>query len=295
MEFKLTNPQGENGFIQKIEFNFEEIKTELETRLEKYENLTYTEETIKEAKDDRAGLNKFKEAIETRRKEIKSLCLNPYNDFEVKVKELTALIDKPILAIDTQIKNFENKRIEEKRKEITDFYNSAIGDLADLLPLDKIFNQKWLNATFKMTNIQKEITETIGKVNGNLAVIVDLKLDPELELQVKDKYIQTLDFGLAMAEKTRLENLKKAFKEREEQNTPINQEETEPVLNEQETTAELKNKTQTKIMRIGKTATINRVEFWAKGTKAQLTELAEFMKNKGIEYGGIEKCQSQIA
>ena len=110
MEFKLINPASENGFIQAIEFNFDELKTELSTRLEKYNNLTYTEETIKQAKDDRAGLNKFKEAIETRRKEIKNLCLKPYNDFEAKVKELTGLIDQPILAIDSQIKNFDNQR-----------------------------------------------------------------------------------------------------------------------------------------------------------------------------------------
>lgn len=295
MEFKLINPQSENGFIQSIEFNFEELKTELTQGLEKYQNLVFSEENIKEAKDTRANLNKFKEAIETRRKEIKALCLKPYNDFEAKIKELTKLIDEPILAIDTQIKNFDNQRIEAKRVDITDFYNSVIGDLSDILPLDKIFNQKWLNATFKMTNIQKEITETIGKVNGNLAVIVDLKLDPELELQVKDKYIQTLDFGLAMAEKTRLENLKKAFKEREEQNATINQEETEPALNEQETTAELTNEVQAEKVTPISSPTINYIEFWARGTKAQLTELAEFMKNKGIEYGGIKKCQSQIA
>lgn len=36
MEFKLINPKNENGFIQAIEFNFEELKAELSTRLENY-------------------------------------------------------------------------------------------------------------------------------------------------------------------------------------------------------------------------------------------------------------------
>ncbi len=40
MEFKLINPKNENGFIQAIEFNFEELKAELSTRLENYNNLT---------------------------------------------------------------------------------------------------------------------------------------------------------------------------------------------------------------------------------------------------------------
>lgn len=290
MEFKLINPASENGFIQAIEFNFDELKTELSTRLEKYNNLTYTEETIKQAKDDRAGLNKFKEAIETRRKEIKNLCLKPYNDFEAKVKELTGLIDQPILAIDSQIKNFDNQRIEAKRVDITDFFNSAIGDLAEILPLEKIFNPKWLNATYKMTNIQKEIVETIGKVNGNLSVIGDLKLNPNLALQVKDKYLQTLDFGLAMAEKTRLENLQNAINKREEvQDEQIHQEEVKPVLIDEQTPEIEQNVTPLQ------TEKIYYKEFFVRGTKAQLIALGEYLKANNIEYGGIAQCQSQIA
>lgn len=289
MEFKLINPESENGFIQAIEFNFEELKTELSTRLEKYNNLTYTEETVKNAKEDRAGLNKFKEVIETRRKEIKALCMKPYNDFEAKVKELTGLIDKPILAIDTQIKNFDNQRMEAKRADITDFFNSSIGDLVEILPLDKIFNPKWLNATYKMSNIEKEIVETIGKVNGNLNIIADLKLAPDLELQVKDKYLTTLDFGLAMAEKTRLENLKTAFNKRENiQDEQIHQEEVKPVLIDEETTANIENVTPI-------AEKIYYKEFYVKGTKTQLIALGEYLKANNIEYGGIAQCQSQIA
>lgn len=291
MEFKLTNPKSEDGFIQAIEFNFEELKTELSKNLEKYQNLTFTEETIKEAKETKANLNKFKEAIETRRKEIKKLCLKPYENFEAKIKELTGLIDKPIKAIGEQLQTFEDQRLTAKRADIQDFYNTVIGDLADILPLDRIFNQKWLNATYKMTTIQNEIVETIGKVNGDLNVIIDLKLDPDMELQVKDKYLQTLDFSLAMAEKTRLENFKKAIKEREtSQEVQLPQEEQESVLINGEITTELENVTP-----ITTAEKIYYREFYVRGTKNQLLELADFLKNKGIEYGGIQKCQSQIA
>lgn len=291
MKFELINPKNENGFIKTIEFNFDELKTELTTRLEKYNNLTYTEETIKDAKEDRAGLNKFKEAIENRRKEIKKLCLKPYEDFEKKVKELTGLIDQPIIVIDTQIKNFDNQRIEAKKNDIQDFYNSVIEDLAEILTLDKIFNQKWLNVTYKMANIQKEIIETIGKVKGNLNIIKDLKLEPAMELQVKDKYITTLDFGLAMAEKTRLENLKKAFKARETiQEEQIPQEDIKPVLIDEQTMPELENNhiDQAGEMVSEEPQKICECKFWVKGTKEQLLALREYMKNNNIQYGGIQ-------
>lgn len=289
MEFKLISPQNENGFMKAIEFNFEELKTELTNGLEKYQNLTFTEETLKEAKETRANLNKFKEAIETRRKEIKALCMKPYNDFEAKVKELTALIDEPIKAISTQLQTFEDQRISAKKIDITDFYNSAIGDLEKILPLAKIFNQKWLNSTYKLTAIQNEIVEIIGKVKGDLDVITDLKLEPDMELQVKDKYLQTLDFSLAMAEKTRLENLKKELKGRETVKEVVtHQEEQKTALNDVQT-ADIEQK----ITPI--TEKIYYKEFWVKGTKSQLMALGEYLRNNGIEYGGFEQCQSQIA
>ena len=135
MEFKLLNPESENGFVQKIEFNFDELKNQISESLAKYKNLVYSDDSIKEAKEDRAKLNKFKEAIENRRKEIKALCLKPYNEFETKVKELTKLIDEPILAIDTQIKNFENEQKEAKQIDIKNFYDEVIVDLKELLQL----------------------------------------------------------------------------------------------------------------------------------------------------------------
>lgn len=97
--------------------NFDELYTELSEQLERYNNLLITEDTIRDGKADRAKLNKLREALETRRKEIKKQCAEPYNAFEKKVKELTALIDKPIAAIDAQLAAYEDQRKEEKVNE----------------------------------------------------------------------------------------------------------------------------------------------------------------------------------
>ena len=293
MEFKLITPESENGFVQKIEFNFDELKNQIATSLEKYNNLVYTEDSIKEAKEDRAKLNKFKDAIETRRKEIKNLCLKPYNEFEARIKELTALIDKPILAIDTQVKAFETEQKEAKQVDIKNFYDEVIGNLKELLPFEKIFNPKWLNATTKFAAIEKEMIEKIGKVKGDLKVISDLRLDPDMELQVKDKYLNTLDFSLAMAEKTRLENLKNAIQKRDSEIHTVQVGDikvTEYTLEQEDNTLvavpDEEPQTEEKIYYR---------EFWVKGTKEQLIHLAEYLEDNGILYGGIEQCQSQIA
>lgn len=67
MEFKIYNPQ-ENGFLQKIDWNYEELKTEIQKKANDYMNLVYTADQIKDAKKDRAKLNKFVTALENKKK-----------------------------------------------------------------------------------------------------------------------------------------------------------------------------------------------------------------------------------
>ena len=61
MELKIISPQ-EGGFVKEIQWNNEELKAEISEKMQDYKNLVFTEETIKEAKKDRANLNKLKNA-----------------------------------------------------------------------------------------------------------------------------------------------------------------------------------------------------------------------------------------
>lgn len=273
MEFKIINPTEDSGFLQSIEFNFDELKTELTKRLEKYQGLTYTEESLKDAKADKAGLNKFKEAIETRRKEVKKLCLKPYEDFEIKVKELVALVDEPITAIDTQIKDFEDKRISAKLVDITDLYNSIFDGWQGIIRLERIFNEKWKNATYSMKNINQELQEIFNKVKAEMQTISDMNLKSDIELQVKDVYLQTLDFGKAIQEKNRLEELEKRLQEHTVKQQE--KEEIKEVYAAPEPNFNLKN-------------IVYERKFWVKGTKEQLISLGNYMKDNNIEYGGLQ-------
>ena len=77
---------------EEIEFNFDQLKEEISVQLKRYTNMVVTEETIKLAKEDKAELNKLMKALDTRRKEVKKECMEPYEAFASKVKELTDLI-----------------------------------------------------------------------------------------------------------------------------------------------------------------------------------------------------------
>ena len=295
MELVIYNPTEEQlleSYI--ISFNNEEIKQELSARLEKYNGLVYGDDSIKEAKTDRATLNKFKEAIENKRKEIKKSCMKPYEEFEAKIKEIVAMIDKPILAIDTQVKNYEQLKKDEKLEGIKAVYADRVGNLAKLIPLEKIFNQKWLNATYKGTEIEKEIRELFARVENDLQVIGEL--GSEYELQIKDTYLKNLDLTVALQEKKRLEEQAAKLAEHKRLQTEKAQREKELREKEQSpivipTPAPTPEPVVAKIEPVPEPKLVEKVyavDFRVWATAEQLKGLQQFFMTSGIKYGKPE-------
>lgn len=204
MELRLINPN-ESEFLQHIEWNSEEIRKQVQMMMSAYTDVVYTEDTMKAAKDDRATLNKFKKVIEDRRKEVKKKCMEPYEQFEKEVKEITALIDKPIGMIDSQIKEYEEKQKTEKKSQIQAAYDESIGDFGNDLPFERIFDTRYLNATFSLSKAMSEVIEKIEKFKTDIATIDSL--DSKHKLNVRDVYVRTLDLSQAMAEDRRLREL----------------------------------------------------------------------------------------
>lgn len=204
MEFRLINPT-EDGFLRRIQWNKEELEAAVRAKIAGYENVVYTEENIKAAKNDRAELNKLIKAIEERRKQVKNIINKPYAVFEEELKEITALINEPVALIDKQVKAFEEKQKEEKKAAIKATYDENIGDLAEVLPFEKIFDSRYLNQTYKLATAQKEIVDKIDTVKTDLETIDSL--DSKYKLNAKDVYIKTLDLSKALAENKRLADL----------------------------------------------------------------------------------------
>ncbi len=284
MELVIYSPK-DDEFLTNINFNYDELKQELAVRLEKYCNLVYSEDSIKEAKADRATLNKFKNAIEERRKEIKKQCMAPYEEFEKKIKDIVAMIDEPILAIDGQIKEYDRIKKEEKQDAIKQFYTDKVADLKDLVPFDKVFNPRWLNVTYKETDIQKEITDLFIKVEDDMKVITELQ--SEYELQIKDVYLREFDLTAALQEKKRLEeqSAKMAEYKRVQQEKERQAQETkEEVPPAAKTTAP--NPPQMVKPSKEKAAYIT-IDFRVVATAEQLNELKQFLNDNGIKYGKV--------
>lgn len=212
MEFNLITDI-EKSVPNVIAFNYKELKEELKEKIKPYKELAVTEEDLKEAKSDKATLNKLKKALNDRRIEVKRAYNTPLEVFENQVKELVSIVDEGVTNIDGQVKAFEAKQTEEKLKAIATFYAEEFEKYIEILPLERIIPEKWQNKGCKLSDIKQEIRDKIIKFQNDIDVIKAMKL--ECEDRMLDAYVRTLDMGAALREKHEFEDRQKALKKTE--------------------------------------------------------------------------------
>lgn len=160
-----------------IELNFDELNTALDARLAEYDGAVFTEETKDIAKGEVASLRKLKKEIEDKRKVVKKEWNKPLDVFETNMKALSAKVDKPINAIDEQLKEFEERRKKEKRAKIEELYTELIEDMEEYLPLSSIYSSKWENATTTMKSIKEDIVSEVKAAQAAVAMISGMQSD----------------------------------------------------------------------------------------------------------------------
>ena len=201
-----------------IGFNFEEIKEVLKNGLKEYKNMEFTEDSKKEAKATVASLRKLKKSVNDKRLEVKKSFMIPYNAFESQVKELDALIDEPINLINNQIEEFERKRIAEKKAMINEVYASIMEehpDISELLPIARIYDSRWENATTTKKSIADAITQHVERVEKDLATIRSMQ--SEFEDKGIEKYRTTLELSDAIATMNQYQRQKEEIIAREKE------------------------------------------------------------------------------
>ena len=216
LELKIQDYQ----IPEKILFNYEELKSEITKKAQDYETLVYTDDQIKDAKADRASLNKFKKAFSDERIRREKEYMQPFNEFKDRVNEIISIIDKPITVIDKQIKEYEDAKKQEKLEEIKKLWSEM--EVPDGLTLDKVFNDRMLNASFNMKHVKQCFIDAIDRFNRDMAVLVNL---PEYSFEAQQTYISSLDLSKAMNEANRLSRLAKQKAEYEAEQERLKAEE----------------------------------------------------------------------
>ena len=215
MEEIRVNVEQKNGVIG---FNFEEIKEKLNSELEIYKNMIFTEDSKTEAKKTIASLRKLKKSVNDKKLEVKKSFMIPYTNFEAQVKELDNLIDEPINFINNQVEEFERRRVEEKKSLISEIYTEIMadhGEASGYLPLQRIHDSKWENATTTKKAITEAIAERVDHVEKDLGII--RSMGSEFEDKGIEKYKATLELSDAIEVMNQYQKQKEEILRRQEE------------------------------------------------------------------------------
>lgn len=296
MELKIYSPQ-DNGFAQVIRWNYQELKQQIVESAAEYETSVYTDDLIQKAKADRAKLRKFVDALETKRKEVKKKYLEPYEQFEREEKELTAIIQKAIDNIDSQVKGYEERLRAEKTEKVREFYEDNIHDIGKYLPFERVFRPEYANASTSMKSIKVEILELIQKVDEGLAILNEV--DSKFAGDMKSVFLRTYDIGQAMAECNRLEAEERRREEytaeqqrRKQEREAAEKEEARRVMEAGRKLAATVSGADDQLVNIpdpSQNGKLYVLDFRVEATEEQLKQLKEFLKQNKIKYGPVPK------
>ena len=282
MEIQVYTPTQAHP-LPPVEWNYEEVKQYVQDGLARDKGVVYDDTQIALAKTDRATLNKLAAAIDTKRKEMKALYLQPYTEFEAQAKELTAMVKMQVDEIDAQVKAFDNFRKEEKLALIkAECYSPMIGNLAELVPYERLHDPKWLNVTCSHGTIATEMARKIEGIVAGLDAIDQFGLTPDIAERVKSVFLKDFDLAVAIVEKDRIiaerEKLERYQAAQQAQSAPTVEQaaggENTQAVAEQSTAPAEQPATEEKVYTVA---------FRIHATKAQIDALGAFMKSINIK------------
>ena len=279
MELRVNEVQ----IPENITFNYEELKQELTKKVSMYETMVYTDDQIKEAKADKAQLNKLKKALNDERIRREKEYMQPFNEFKTQINEIIGIIDKPVAVIDAQVKAYEDKQKQDKMELIKALWEEQ--DVPEGLTLEKVFDERMLNVSYTMSHVKQKMLDDIKRFNRDMETLANL---PEYGFEAQQMYISTHDITMALNEAHRLSDVAKKKAEYEAEQSRLKAE-TEAEAEEPKTPENGCNTAETNENTDVKTIDENKqwVSFRCQLTVEDAQALGQFFKARNIAFEQI--------
>lgn len=184
------------------------VRDKVKDLLTNYKAENYNEDNIDKAKEDKALLNTTSKKLNDERIRLEKEFMQPFNDFKDVVSETTLMIKEASSKIDEIVKEVENKAKEQKKSEIQKVYDELVGKeaISNIIHLEMIFDERYLNKTYEIDKVRKDLEDKIYKIARDLEAIKNLKSEHELALT--NQYLKTFNLGEVIIENNRLNELK---------------------------------------------------------------------------------------
>jgi len=144
------------------------------------------------AKKDRAALNKAEENIADQYAILKKAYEKPLENIETNIKQIRKAIKTASGVVNEAVKTYEELQKKRKNQDIGDYFATK---KFDLVPLDKIFDQKWLNKTKPLKEVKEEMDAKITAIYRDIEILEKI---PEHGMAAKAFYLEKLDMGAAL-------------------------------------------------------------------------------------------------
>ena len=262
----------ENLTLGELTTNALKIKEEIKNKLEDYKAENYDINSIDKAKEDKAMLNRTAKKLNDERIKLEKEFMKPFDEFKTVVKEITEMIKDSSSKIDEIVKEVENKDKEEKKKAILVIFESEVKELKDVLKFEKVFDERYLNKTFKIEDVEKDLISKLEKIRNDLITISELHSKYEIEL--KNDYLNNFDLGMIIRKNSELIQREEALKNQVEETKKVIEEQKEEKMQEMaETIVEIKEEEPVLTFTLKIT-----------GKKNQLLALRKFIETNGMSY-----------
>lgn len=128
----------------------------------------------------------------------------PYDQFEAEVAEVTNLIIEAVKPIDEAIKTHDENQKADKKKQLVAYFDSIIGDLAESVTFERVFDPKMVNASTSMKKAKEGIADGVQQIRTNIETINTVVSEPYRSFAVAN-YLQTMKLAGSMKLAQRME------------------------------------------------------------------------------------------
>ena len=128
----------EHPELPAIRWNETEVQQNLTEMLAAYTGRVYTPDTIKDAKADRAAVNKLDKQLSDAARSAKAFYMKPLEEFLQSAKQMQGQCKAVSGAMDQQVKAVEEAERQDKQDALRAVYADCIGELRELIPFDRL-------------------------------------------------------------------------------------------------------------------------------------------------------------
>lgn len=198
----------EHPELPAIRWNEAEVQQNLTEMLAAYTGRVYTPETIKDAKADRAAVNKLDKQLSDAARSAKAFYMKPLEEFLQSAKQMQGQCKAVSGAIDQQVKAVEEAERQDKQDALRAVYFDCIGELREMIPFDRLLVPQWLNKTYDLAKASRELRKSVETRREELRLIRET-CGEDAEACTTE-YLRELNLNAALVEHSRRQNARDA-------------------------------------------------------------------------------------